>query len=142
MSYCEKQFSARHLKKVSKGITLYNSGHFWECHEELEEHWLEDMGDDCRYVYWVIIQLATAMLHWRDGNLSGAKGMIKKAKEKLLLCESKKVESDIMYKFLGWRRLKTLVFQIPEEPNLEDFDYLSKFKFSNPLKWDQHLDEE
>lgn len=142
MSGDKGQFSAEHLMKMAEGIMLFNSGHFWECHEELEDHWLEDMGDDCRYVYWVVIQVATALLHHRDNNLPGSQGMINKAKEKLLQCESKGVESDILYKFLGWKRFKALVRDIPQEPSLEDFKKLSEFKFSDPKKWKQHFDKE
>lgn len=142
MSGDNHQFSVEHLKKMAEGIKLFNSGHFWECHEELEDHWLEDMGDDCRYVYWVVIQVATALLHHRDDNLAGAEGMLRKAKEKLLHCESKDVESDILYRFLGWKKFKSLVREIPKEPTLEDFEKLAQFKFSDPSKWMQHLDKE
>lgn len=133
------QFSLEHLVKMKAGIALYNKGLYWECHEELEDHWLEDRGDNARYVYWVVIQVATALLHYRDGNLAGASGMISKAKEKLLYCERYKIESDIMRKFLGWVRFKSLVKGVPKEPVLEDFQSLFDFKFSNPEKWDQHI---
>lgn len=142
MSGDTDQFSVEHLKKMAKGVDLYNKEFFWECHEELEDHWLEDMSDNCRYVYWVVIQVATALLHHRDGNLAGATGMINKAKEKLVHCESKRVESDILYKFLGWKRFKALVREIPQKPQLEDFEKLVRFKFSDPAKWMQHLDKE
>lgn len=133
------QFSVEHLRKMTEGIKLYNQRKFWECHEELEDHWLADMGDDCRYVYWVVIQVATALLHHSDGNLPGAKGMINKAKEKLLQCEKRAVESDIMNKFLGWKRFKILVRAVPEEPELKDFSELEEFRFSDPEKWEPHL---
>ena len=133
-------FEVSHLKKMKKGITLYNEGKYWECHEELEDHWLEDMGDDARYVYWAVIQVATSLLHQDDGNLAGAIGMLNKAKDKLLKCEKYAIESDIMNKFLIWKKFKKLVREVPENPELRDFEKLKAFKFSRPDKWDQHLD--
>ncbi len=135
------QFSLEHLKKMMEGVRLFNAGMFWECHEELEDHWLEDMGDDSRYVYWVVIQVATALLHHSDDNLAGAKGMINKSKEKIMQCEKRKVESDIMNRFLSWKRFKQLVKEIPDEPQLNDFKKLQAFKFSDPSKWGPHLEK-
>lgn len=135
------QFSIEHLRKMIKGVRLYNQGRFWECHEELEDHWLEDMGDDARYVYWVVIQVATALYHHSDGNLAGARGMLNKAKDKILQCEKRHVESDIMNRFLSWKRFKKLVGEVPKEPTLDDFSELVKFKFSDPDKWKSHLEK-
>ncbi len=139
MSGDNGQFSVEHLQKMMEGVRLFNQGKFWECHEELEDHWLADMGDDARYVYWVVIQVATALYHHRDGNLAGAKGMLNKAKEKILQCEKRHVESDIMNKFLSWKRFKKLVREVPDEPTLENFSQLIEFRFSDPDKWGPHL---
>lgn len=139
MSGDNGQFSVEHLRKMMDGVKLFNQGKFWECHEELEDHWLADMGDDARYVYWVVIQVATALYHHSDGNLAGAKGMLNKAKEKLVQCERRGIESDIMNRFLTWKRFKTLVNEVPKGPTLEDFIPLSRFRFSDPDKWEQHL---
>ncbi len=133
------QFSLEHLRKMKEGVKLFNEGKFWECHEELEDHWLEDMGDNNRYVYWVIIQVATALYHATNGNIAGAKGMNNKAKDKIVQCERRGIESDIMNRFLSWKRFKNLVQLVPDDPKLSDFDELFKFKFSRPDKWEQHL---
>lgn len=141
MSVMEGRFSVEHLEKMISGVSLYNSCKYWECHEELEDHWLEDMGDDARYVYWVVIQVATSLLHYSDSNLAGAKGMMNKAKKKLLECEKRGVESDIMNKFLSWQRFKKLIREVPENPKLEDFEIIAQFRFSNPEKWKPHLEK-
>ena len=132
-------FESEHLKKMKQGVQFYNEGKYWECHEELEDHWLEDQGDNARYVYWAVIQIATALYHYEDGNLAGARGMINKSREKIAKCKMYGVESDIMNKFLQWKLLKSIVANIPKEPSLEDFKRLSDFKFSRPDKWDVHL---
>lgn len=136
--YREK-FSKEHLLKCQRGVELFNTGFLWECHEELEGAWLEDAHSAVRYVYWAIIQVATAIFHYQNGNLAGAQGMLHKSKEKFLVIEKNQVQSELLDKFLQWKRFRKLVFNIPEKPELSDFEELSKFKFSNPSKWDMHL---
>ena len=125
------QFSPRHLKLSAEGIELFNSQHYWECHEVFEDLWKEDRGDHARYVWWAIIQVAAAMIHYRDGKLSGARGLIAKAKDKFHKCEELGVETEIMDQYLDWRELKTLVREVPEEPKLADFAPLFAFRFKN-----------
>ena len=125
MSYRYGQFTFDHLHKVKRGIVLYNTRKYWECHEELEDHW----------------QAATALFHYEDQNLAGAHGMITKAKEKVKQCMLKKVETDLVYKFLGWKKFTSLIMSIPEKPQLKDFEKLHQFKFSNPEKWGAHIGE-
>lgn len=132
-------FEVEHLRKMKRGIQYFNEAKYWECHEELEDHWLEDMGDNARYVYWAVIQVATALYHYDNDNLAGAKGMINKARSKFSKCEKYGIESAIMNKFLQWKLLKKLVGNIPHNPSLEDFEDLRNFKFSRPDKWDGHL---
>ncbi len=134
-------FEVEHLRKMKQGVQYFNEAKYWECHEELEDHWLEDTGDNARYVYWSVIQVATALYHHRNGNLAGAKGMMNKAKDKIIKCEKYGIESDIMNKFLQWKLFKKLVMQVPSEPSFEDFEKISEFKFSRPDKWDVHLEK-
>lgn len=129
------QFLQEHLAKVARGIELYNSGHYWECHEELEDHWLSDAGDNARYVYWVILQVATALFHWSDQNLDGARGQLRRAKTKLDKCEQLHVETELLYNNLSWQAFKNVIRAIPDRPELTDFEKLSRFKFNDPTKW-------
>ena len=131
MSYQPGQFSEQHLELSQKGIQLFNARLYWECHEVLEDLWKEDRGDCARYVWWAIIQVAAAMIHYRDKNIRGARGLIIKAKEKFDKCEELNVETQIMYKYLDWAELKTLVRQVPEGPELADFAKLFTFRFKN-----------
>jgi uncharacterized protein len=49
---------------------------FFECHEELEEHWKQDRRGE-RKEYWVgLIQLAVALYHHRRSNFNGAYRML------------------------------------------------------------------
>src|SRR5215470_2754653 len=54
-----------------KGIEEFNQQLFFECHETLEEIWLEDHGED-RELYQGIIQIAAAYFKWQQGVPAGA----------------------------------------------------------------------
>ena len=129
MQSSELAFNKEHLEKVKEGVRLYNQQKYWECHEELEHHWLEDRGDNVRLVYWAIIQVAAALFHYREGNLTGAQGMLNKAKDKFRRAEQAYVESTLLEKSLNWSQFKKLVREVPDEAKIEDFNKLYRFKF-------------
>ena len=131
MGYKYGQFSYSHLQLSTKGLELFNGQFYWECHEVFEDLWKEDRGDHARYVWWAIIQVAAAMIHYRNGKINGASGLIRKAKEKFAKCEQLNVETDIMEEYLEWGRLKKLVREVPEEPCLENFQTLFQFRFTH-----------
>ncbi|MBI2358007.1 MAG: DUF309 domain-containing protein [Deltaproteobacteria bacterium] len=54
-----------------KGIDEFNRGLYFECHETLEEIWLEEHGED-REFYQGIIQIAAGYLKWEQGVMRGA----------------------------------------------------------------------
>jgi predicted metal-dependent hydrolase len=54
-----------------KGIDEFNQRLFFECHETLEEIWLEDHGEDRRF-YQGIIQIAAGYFKWQQGVPAGA----------------------------------------------------------------------
>lgn len=125
------QFTPDHLVKIKEGVELFNKEFFWECHEVLEDVWMEDTYDDVRYIYWAIIQVAASLHHVRDKNEIGARGMLSKAKEKLIQAEEKNVESDVVYKYLSWEKFKKTIRDIPSDStNLDDYRELYHFKFS------------
>lgn len=130
-------FQIEHLKQIKKGIVLFNQQKYWECHEELENFWIENPGNNVRYVFWAILQIATSMYHYREGNLIGASGMLEKARNKIGECEKSQVETSLLNEYLSWTRFKNLVGQVPKEPGLESFKQLYTFRFKpDPSKWD------
>lgn len=131
MEYPFGTFGPEHLKKVKEGIECFNKEQYWECHEALEDVWLEDRNDPARNVYWAIIQVAASLYHVREKNIAGAQGMIKKAKEKFNRCEKLNIETDLLYKFLSWQKLKELVFDIDNEAELDSFQKLYGFQFED-----------
>jgi predicted metal-dependent hydrolase len=54
-----------------KGIEEFNQRLFFECHETLEEIWLEDHGEDRKF-YQGIIQIAAGYFKWQQGVPAGA----------------------------------------------------------------------
>jgi predicted metal-dependent hydrolase len=128
------QFDRTHLETIAEGIRLFNAQKYWECHEELEHHWLEEPGP-LRNVYWAVIQVAAAMIHYRDGKIIGARGLIYKAKQKFDRCEQFHIESDLLRSNLSWDILKKMVRAVPAEPELADFKSLFEFRFEDPSLW-------
>ncbi len=61
----------RNDPRFLKGIEEFNRQLFFECHETLEEIWLEDRGDD-RNFYQGIIQIAAGYFKWQQGVPAGA----------------------------------------------------------------------
>ncbi len=57
--------------RLLKGIEEFNGGLYFECHESLEEVWLEDHGPD-REFYQGIIQISAGYFKWEQGVLIGA----------------------------------------------------------------------
>lgn len=51
---------------------LFNERDFYECHEVLEELWMETRAEERSY-YQGLIQTATAFYHLANGNLQGAR---------------------------------------------------------------------
>ncbi|MBI1956253.1 MAG: DUF309 domain-containing protein [Acidobacteria bacterium] len=72
----------RQKKRFEEGITLFNRGQFFDCHEVLEEVWLEVPGDQKKFLQG-LIQVAVAFHHLRRKNLTGARRLLSAAIEKL-----------------------------------------------------------
>lgn len=54
-----------------KGIEEFNQGLFFECHETLEEIWLEDQSEDRKF-YQALIQIAAGYFKLQQGVPAGA----------------------------------------------------------------------
>ena len=63
-----------------KGLNLFNSREYFECHEELELAWNEDKGAG-RNLYKGVLQVAVAYLQIERGNFNGAIKMMLRVKQ-------------------------------------------------------------
>ena len=59
-------------ERYVKFFALFNERDFYECHEVLEDLWMET-ADGNRLYYQGLIQTATAFYHLENGNLAGAR---------------------------------------------------------------------
>lgn len=136
MSSQNQGFTYENIRRVKKGVELFNKDEYWDCHEELEHWWLEDLHDPARLIYWAIIQVAACLYHYERDNLIGCKGMIVKTWNKLERAELAHVENELTEKYLDWSNFKKLCRAVPEEPKIEDFKELFEYKFPNPDGWE------
>jgi len=74
--------SASQKQLLRQGIALFNQELFFECHEALEEAWLEASGGQKTFLQG-LIQLAVALHHLRRENVNGAARLLAAGIEKL-----------------------------------------------------------
>ncbi len=122
-------FDQSHFNIIQKGIALFNAQEYWECHEELEHHWLENLQDPVRNIYWAIIQIAASMIHYRDGNIVGARGLLLKARDKIKKCHELNIENEFLYQSINWKEFKNLISAIYNVDELNSYRPLFEFRF-------------
>ncbi|MCF7802262.1 MAG: DUF309 domain-containing protein [Candidatus Marinimicrobia bacterium] len=66
------------INQFKRGLDLFNSGEFYDCHEVLEALWEDLLGNEKRIVQGVL-QIAVGFYHLRTGNLNGARSQLRKA---------------------------------------------------------------
>ena len=69
-------------EKFEKGVVLFNSRHFFECHDVIEEIWQEWRGKD-RTFFQGIIHVAVGLYHLDNGNFRGSRSQLTKGISKL-----------------------------------------------------------
>ena len=67
---------------VRRGIEEFNKGEFFECHEYLEEAWMEE-SRRVRFLYQGILQVGVGFYHQQNGNWRGATGVLRSGIERL-----------------------------------------------------------
>ena len=67
-------------------IRQFNSREWYECHETIEELWLDETGEMRNFLQGTL-QISVALLHWRNGNYGGAVSLLESG-VKYLKCVS------------------------------------------------------
>ena len=67
---------------LEKGIQLFNAGQFFDCHEVLEEAWVEASGEQKIFLQG-LIQAAVSLHHLKRKNLVGARRLLDAGIQKL-----------------------------------------------------------
>lgn len=71
-----------HDPRFLKGVDEFNRGLFYQCHETLEEIWLEDHGPE-REFYQGLIQVAAGYFKWEQEVPRGAVKLLRAGIERL-----------------------------------------------------------
>lgn len=71
----EQTYDSRYLEYIE----LFNNREFYDCHEVLEDLWLDDWGDRKKF-YQGLIQFATAFYHLYRRNMSGCEKLLASSK--------------------------------------------------------------
>jgi predicted metal-dependent hydrolase len=64
------------------GVTEFNDGRFFECHDTFEEMWMEERGEHRRFLQG-LIQASVGIFHATRGNFIGSESQITKSLTKL-----------------------------------------------------------
>ena len=84
-----------HQKKLLReGIRLFNAALFFECHEVLEQAWLEASGPQKMFLQG-LIQVAVSLHHLRQENFVGARRLLAAGLEKLSATAPQPAEIDV-----------------------------------------------
>ena len=116
--------------RFKKGLELFNKGEYFECHEVIEDLWLEtDPSDPFRDLYKGVIQAAAAIYQFDRGILSGAIGLYKTSTQYLKSYKPKALGLDVNKLIIGmkacfkplegWDRKKKIVLQKKLIPKLD-----------------------
>ena len=73
---------SKHWPEFARGLAQFNAGECFEAHETLEALWMLADGSEKRLLQG-LIQLAVAWHHWQQGNLTGARGVLARARDRL-----------------------------------------------------------
>jgi uncharacterized protein len=77
-----------------QGIEEFNRGEFYECHEYLEEAWMQEPRR-VRFLYQGILQVGVGFYHLQNGNWRGATGVLRNGIERLREFEPKTLGIDV-----------------------------------------------
>ena len=88
-----------------QGIEAFNNRSFYDAHEYWEEIWLDYKLEDAAFIQG-LIQLAVSYFHYFNGNLKGARSMVRKCLMKF-----------DQYKFVRGINVKQLMSQIHDLEN-------------------------
>ena len=77
-----------------RGIDEFNRGEFYECHEYLEEAWMQEPRR-VRFLYQGILQVGIGFYHLQNGNWRGATGVLRNGIERLREFEPETLGIDV-----------------------------------------------
>jgi predicted metal-dependent hydrolase len=70
--------TAEESAAFDKGVSEFNTGYYFECHDTLEDMWAGLRGPS-REFFQALIQVSVAFYHLSGGNRAGAESMLRRA---------------------------------------------------------------
>lgn len=80
---------------LREGLILLNAGHYYRCHDLLEQAWMAEERP-CRLLYQAILQLAIALYQAGRGNRLGSEKMFARALGKLVMLPDRCQAIDVL----------------------------------------------
>jgi uncharacterized protein len=77
-----------------KGIEEFNRGEFYECHEYLEEAWMQEPRR-VRFLYQGVLQVGVGFYHQQNGNWRGATALLRNGTQRLKEFEPETLGIDV-----------------------------------------------
>ena len=78
MTTPDPELSEEERRAFEKGVSEFNAGFFFECHDTIEDMWSGVRGPS-RDFFQGLIQVSVAFYHLTGGNLAGAESMLARA---------------------------------------------------------------
>tara|TARA_B100001778_G_scaffold195683_1_gene161370 strand:- start:296 stop:664 length:369 start_codon:yes stop_codon:yes gene_type:complete len=114
------------MEDLTKINTLYNEGKkdfidgkYYEAHEIWEDLWSDYYLKDRKFIQG-LIQLSVSFVHLKNGNMIGAKSLLKKSQAKFL-------EYEGVHRLINVKRLKAEIGEVEKEyqslKSSEDFNW-------------------
>jgi len=94
----EPRLDAEQRALACAGVSHFNRGEYFECHDALEDLWTGLRGPS-RDFFQGLIQIAVAFQHLRNGNAAGAASLLARAEARL----SAYPENYLRFDLAGWR---------------------------------------
>ena len=103
-----------------KGIEEFNRGEFYECHEYLEEAWMQEPRR-VRFLYQGILQVGVGFYHLQNGNWRGATGLLRNGTVRLKEFEPETLGVNVTKLVRESERCLRTLEELGRE-RIEDFD--------------------
>ena len=112
--------SAKAPPLLVQGVTEFNSGLYFECHETLEELWLQEKAL-IRELYQGILQVGVSLYKQKQGNYRGAVNLMRRALVHLAPCDPTCQGIDVAQLLEDAQRILTALMELGPE-SVSDMD--------------------
>ena len=109
-----------------KGLMEYEKGDYFEAHEAWEDLWSDYNLTDRKFIQG-LIQLSVSFVHLRNGNMNGARSLLKKCSEKFEPYQHLQREINMDELKMGIETV-ALAYEEIDDPTIFDWDLVPSLK--------------